>query len=78
MPDHCWIFLNVLKYAWKCLNKLFWLCQGSQYTLLSYTFEGVLYTWKGFEYALNMSYKDIIIIVTNAIVSEFLPVWFAH
>ena len=31
MHKHGWILLNVPEYAWKFLNKLFWLCQGSQY-----------------------------------------------
>ena len=26
------ISLNMPKYLWKCLNKLFWLCLGSEYT----------------------------------------------
>ena len=34
MPEHSWILLNVPEYAWKCLNKLFWLCEGSQYTAI--------------------------------------------
>ena len=32
MHEHGWIFLNIPQYAWKCLNKLFWLWQGSQHT----------------------------------------------
>ena len=31
MPEHGWMLLNVSEYAEKCLNKLFWLYQGSQY-----------------------------------------------
>ena len=32
MPEHDWILVNnAAEYAWKCLNKLFRLCQGSQY-----------------------------------------------
>ena len=34
MPEHGWILLNVPEYAWKCVNKLSWLCQGSQYAVL--------------------------------------------
>ena len=34
MPEHGWILQKVPEYAWKCLNKLFWLCQGSQYATL--------------------------------------------
>ena len=32
MPEHGWVLLNVSI----CLNKLFWLCQGSQYASSSY------------------------------------------
>ena len=35
MPEHGWILLNVPEFAWKWLNKLFWLCQGSQHALSS-------------------------------------------
>ena len=31
MPEHDWILLNVPECPWKCLNKLFWRYQGSQY-----------------------------------------------
>ena len=30
MYGHSWILLNVPEYAWKYLNKLFWLSQGCQ------------------------------------------------
>ena len=30
MSHNCWILFNTLEHAWKHLNKLFWLCQGSQ------------------------------------------------
>ena len=33
------IFLNMPKYPWKCLNKLFWLCQASEYAWSSYMFD---------------------------------------
>ena len=33
-PEYAWICLNVPQYAWKCLNKLFRLCQGTQYTAM--------------------------------------------
>ena len=36
------ISLNMPKYPWKCLNKLFWLCQGSEYAWSSYMFERLL------------------------------------
>ena len=31
MPEPDWMLLNVSEYAGKFLNKLFWLCQGSEY-----------------------------------------------
>ena len=31
LPEHDWILLNAAEYTWKYLNKVFWLCQGSQY-----------------------------------------------
>ena len=62
MPENGWILLDVTKYAWKCLNKLFWLCQGSQYTLSSQIFDRALYMPQ----ALNMPgfwiFGDIVII----------------
>ena len=36
------ISLNMPKYPWKCLNKLFWLCQGSEYVWSSYMFDRLL------------------------------------
>ena len=33
------ISLNISKYPWKSLNKLFWLCQGSEYAWSSYMFD---------------------------------------
>ena len=32
MGKHTSILLNIPKYPWKCWNKLFWLCQDSEYT----------------------------------------------
>ena len=32
------ISLNIPKYPWKYLNKLFWLCQASKYAWSTYTF----------------------------------------
>ena len=40
-PDHGWILLNAPEYIWKSLNKLFWLCQVSQYTSSSWIFDRV-------------------------------------
>ena len=34
MATHNWILTNVPEYGWKCLNKLFWLCQGSEYVAM--------------------------------------------
>ena len=36
------ISLNISKYTWKCLNKLFWLSQGSEYAWSSYMFGRLL------------------------------------
>ena len=32
VTEYASISLNMPKYPWKCLNKLFWICQGSEYT----------------------------------------------
>ena len=32
------VSLYMAKYPWKCFNKLFWLCQGSEYAWSSYMF----------------------------------------
>ena len=64
MGEYASIFLNATKYSWKYLNKLFWLCQGSEYTWSSYIFDRLLkmpwtlnvpglwiwhrYIWKGY------------------------------
>ena len=37
-----WVSLNVSKYPLKCLNKLFWLYQGSEYAWSSYMFNRLL------------------------------------
>ena len=36
------ISLNIPKYPWKCLSKLFWLCQGSKCAWSSYVFDRLL------------------------------------
>ena len=36
------VFLNMPKYPWKYLNKLFSLCQGSEYAWSSYMFDKLL------------------------------------
>ena len=40
--EYASISLNMPKYSWKCLNKLFWLCQGSEYAWLPYMFDRLL------------------------------------
>ena len=40
--EYASISLNMPKYRWKCLNKLFWLCQGSKHAWWSYMFDRVL------------------------------------
>ena len=67
------------------MNKLFWLCQGSQYA----PSPPILDIWQSFQYisgikyarVLNMplySYYSIIIIVTNFIMLEFLSARFVY
>ena len=36
------ISLNILKCPWKCLNKLFWLCQDAKYVWSPYMFDRLL------------------------------------
>ena len=69
VSEHDWILLNVPKYAWKYLDKLFWLCQCSRYA-------------SGIKCArvLNMllySYNNIIIVI-NVIILEFLSAQFVY
>ena len=84
------ISLNMSKYPWKCLNKLFWLCYGSRYVWSSYMFENSWMSlnmpknaWKNcsnYARVLNMPwcrYNSIIIIVTG-IILEFLSARFVH
>ena len=42
VAEYTSISLNMLKYHSKCLNKLFWLCQGSEYAWLSYMLDRLL------------------------------------
>ena len=42
VAEHASISLNMPKYPWKCFNKLFWLCQGSEYPWSSYVFDRFL------------------------------------
>ena len=37
--EYALISLNILKYPWKCLKKLLWLCQGSECAWSSYIFD---------------------------------------
>ena len=39
LANYASISLNMSKYSWKYLNKLFWLCQRSGYTWSSYMFD---------------------------------------
>ena len=43
MPACGWICINISKYPWKRLNKLFWLCQNSKYAWSPYIFNKL---WK--------------------------------
>ena len=42
VAEYASISLNIPKCPWKRLNKLFWLCQGSKYALISYMFDRFL------------------------------------
>ena len=42
VAEYAPISLNILKYPWKCLNKLFWLCQSSENALSFYMFDRLL------------------------------------
>ena len=42
VAEYASVSLSVPKYPWKCLNKLFWLCQGSEYAWSSYMFDRLL------------------------------------
>ena len=42
VAEYASISLNMPKYPWNWLNKLFWLCQGSEYVCSSYMFDRLL------------------------------------
>ena len=42
VAEHASISLNMSKYPWKCFNRLFQLCQGSEYAWSSYMFDRLL------------------------------------
>ena len=42
VAEYASMSLNIHKYPWKCLNKLFWLCQGSKYAWSSYMLNKLL------------------------------------
>ena len=42
VAEYASISPNMLKHPWKCLNKLFWLCQGSEYAWSSYMLDRLL------------------------------------
>ena len=42
MAVYALISLNMSKYPWKCLNKLFWLCQDFEYSWSSQMFDRLL------------------------------------
>ena len=43
LSEYASISLNISECPWKCLNKLFWLWQGSEYAWSSYMFNRLLY-----------------------------------
>ena len=42
VAEYASVSLNIPKYPWKFLNKLFWLCYGSEYVWSSYMFDKLL------------------------------------
>ena len=42
VAEYASISLDMTKYYWKCLTKLFWLCQGSEFAWSSYMFDRLL------------------------------------
>ena len=44
VAEYASISLNRPKYPWKCLNELFWLCQGFEHTWSSYILDRILKT----------------------------------
>ena len=42
VAEYASISLSIPKYPWKCLNKLSWLCQCSEYAWSSYMFDMIL------------------------------------
>ena len=42
VAEYASVSLSMPKYPWKCLNKLFWLCQGFDYAWSSYMFDRLL------------------------------------
>ena len=42
VAEYASISLNVPRYTWKCLGKLFWICQGSEYAWSSCMFDWLL------------------------------------
>ena len=42
VAEYASVSLNMHKYPWKSLNKLFWLCQGSKYAWSYYMFDRLL------------------------------------
>ena len=42
VAEYAPVSLNITKYPWKCFNKLFWICQGSEYAWSSFMFDRLL------------------------------------
>ena len=42
VAEYTSISLSMPKYPWKCLNRLLWLCQGSEYAWSSFMFDRLL------------------------------------
>ena len=79
------ISLNIPKYPWKCLNKLFWLSQNCEYAWSSYMFDRVLKMAQvlnvpGFRIWMAQLYKQGLHRVPNmvqyaSIIPEYASIW---
>ena len=81
VTEHDWVLLNVPKDTWKCLNKLFWLCQGSHYASSSWIFEKVSNMLQKLNVPEFWICCDIIIITLLLylmLLLEFLSAQFVH
>ena len=55
VAEYVAIFLDIPNYSWKCLNKLFWLCQGSAFVWSSNMFNRLSRMPQVLNFPLNMA-----------------------